>query len=162
MKNILSISTHHHSSSAFWWMTFGYIAHGPGQCVLHAKICIYKMKNLRLPFGMWLRRELWRQNPNQVPRVLGIEVSSWAQCHKIFLRLIWLMWCARKYQRTVLCWPSNLFFVLGLKWAFITPKNQSLISYSVLKPLDTSNGCVNLLILYRISEISWKRYFIIL
>ena len=99
MKNILSISTHHHSSSAFWWMTFGYIVHGPGRCVLHAKICIYKMKNLRLPFGMWLRRELWRQNPNQVPRVLGIEVSSWAQRHKIFLRLIWLMWCARKYQR---------------------------------------------------------------
>ena len=116
MKNILSISTHHHSSSAFWWMTFGYIVHGPGRCVLHAKICIYKMKNLRLPFGMWLRRELWRQNPNQVPRVLGIEVSSWAQRHKIFLRLIWLMWCAV---------PANTNANIYLYYYIVTIKNDS-------------------------------------
>ena len=51
---------------------------------------------------------------------------------------------------TVLCGPSNPFFVFGLKWAFGTPKDQIPTSYFVLKPLSASNWCVKLSILRKI------------
>ena len=51
---------------------------------------------------------------------------------------------------TVLCGPSNPFFVFGLKWAFSTPKDQISTSHFVQKPLSASNWSVKLLILRKI------------